>query len=180
MLSPTQLTASARRIQAEVDALGLGIAREVPSRPPAPQDYLGFYDRFITSNPLQSATRKLYGDGHYARAVEEAYKCLNHTVKIKSGASLDGVSLMQRVFSDKSPILKFNDLRTSSQRNEQAGYMMILAGCMLGVRNPRAHEHELSDSPNVAMELLIWANHLMRMVDSSKRARRQKRGPQNP
>jgi hypothetical protein len=76
---------------------------------------------------------------------------------------------MQKAFSEKSPVLQINELRTDSQRSEQLGYMEILAGCMLGIRNPRAHEHQLSDAPEVALELLIWANHLMRLVAASKR-----------
>ena len=37
----------------------------------------------------------------------------------------------------------------------------MFAGAMTGIRNPRAHEHELKDDPKVALELLALANHLM-------------------
>ena len=167
--------AIAQRIQSEITALGLSRKQEQKARAPAPQDYVGFYDGLISSEPLRSATKKLYVDGHYARAVEEAYKCLNNTVQVKAGLSLDGADLMQQVFSEKNPVLKFNDLRTESQRNEQVGYMMILAGCMRGIRNPRAHDYKLWDSPDVALELLVLGNQLMRMVAKSKRSRQRKR-----
>jgi len=167
--SSTVLTIIAQSIQSEVDSLGLGKdGQQVRAVPPS-HDYVGYFDILITSQPLRSVTRRLYVDGHYAQAVEEAYKCLNHTVKVKSKLSSDGADLMQQVFSEKSPVLRLNDLRTMSQRDEQTGYMMILAGCMRGIRNPRAHESGLWDSPDTALEFLVWANHLMKVVDRAKR-----------
>jgi len=165
----------ARRLQGEIDKLGLGR----PSRPkpavPKPEDFAKLYDILVKSKALRDTTRKLFFDGHYARAVEEAYKCLNNTVKIKSRLSKDGQELMTQAFSVKSPILRLNDLKTDSQKNEQVGYMFIFAGCMAGIRNPRAHEHELWDSPDVALEMLAWANHLMRVVHKAKRVRKPKK-----
>jgi uncharacterized protein (TIGR02391 family) len=133
------------------------------------------YDSLISSEPLRSATRKLFVDGHYAEAVEEAYKCVNNTVKGKSRSSRDGQDLMHHVFSEEDPLLKLNALRTVSERDEQAGYRFIFAGCMTGVRNPRAHQHNLRDDPQAALELLVWANHLMRVVAQAKRVRRRQK-----
>lgn len=173
MISSRELTAVAAGIQAVADALGMGKPGGSPESP-TPRDFIGLYDELVTSELLRLATRKLFVDEHYARSVEEACKCLNHTVKAKSGETLDGVSLMQKVFSEKNPVLKINGLRTVSQRDEQAGYQMIMAGLMMGIRNPRAHELQLWDSPIVALELLMLTNHLMRIVEQSTRARKKK------
>ena len=54
-------------------------------------------------------------------------------------------------------------------KDEQRGYMDIFAGSMTGIRNPRAHEHDLADEPEVALELLVLANHLMRKLDAATR-----------
>jgi len=166
---------SARCLQSEIDKLGMG-QQSLPSTiPPKKQGVVELYDVVINSNELRSVTRKLFIDGHYARAVEEAYKCINNTVKAKSGLSADGQDLMNQAFSIKNPVLKLNALKTDSQRDEQLGYMLSLGGCMTGIRNPRAHEHQLWDSPNVALEMLAWANHLMRIIDKAKRVRKRKR-----
>ncbi len=159
----------AKHARDEVQRLGLQAPEPLPQ--PTWEGLVPLYDRLITSRPLRSATRSLFMDGHYAEAVEEAYKCVNNTVKKKSGSSLDGADLMHHVFSEDNPILKLNELTTKSRRDEQMGYRFIFAGCMIGIRNPRAHEHDLRDDPNAALESLIWANHLLKVVDQSKRAR---------
>jgi uncharacterized protein (TIGR02391 family) len=176
-VSPDRHLQLARRIQSDAQRLGLGPARG--PRPAPSKDPADLYDRLISSDPLRSATRKLFMDGHYAEAVEEAYKCLNNTVKSKSRSARDGQNLMQHVFSEEKPVLKLNALRTLSDRDEQAGYRLILAGCMTGIRNPHAHGHDLRDDPEAALELLVWANHLMRVVAEATRVR-QKRKVKTP
>ena len=74
---------------------------------------------------------------------------------------------MRTAFSAKSPILLLNSFLSQSDRNEQLGYMDLYAGAMTGVRNPRAHEHDMEDDPQVALELLVIANHLMRKLNGS-------------
>jgi len=168
---------SARRLQLEIDKLGFGRPPSPKASKLQPEDFAGLYDVLIKSEELRDATRKLFLDGYYARAVEEAYKCINNTVKDKSQLSIDGQDLMNQAFSEKNPILKLNKLKTNSQRNEQVGYMLIFGGCMTGIRNPRAHEHQKLDLPEDALEMLVWANHLMRVVDKAKRARKPKKSP---
>lgn len=168
------LAAMGRAIQEDANGLGLG---EPPSAiatvPPWP--WVERYDATVTNSELRKVTRGLFVDGHYARSVEEAYKCLNNSVKSKSGLpAADGNSLMRTAFSPTKPVLRLNGLRSISQRDEQRGYMDIYAGAMSGVRNPRAHEHELEDHPEVALELLTLANHLMRKLDSTKKSRKRK------
>jgi uncharacterized protein (TIGR02391 family) len=164
----------AKRVQLQIDKLGMG----QPSPKvvtPKPEDFVGLYDSLVKSEALRDATRELFLGGHYARAVEEAYKCLDNVVRDKSGLSSSGKDLMDKAFSEKNPILKLNALKTTSQKDEQVGYMIIFGGCMTGIRNPRAHEHQKIDSPEAALEMLVWANHLMGVVDKAKRIRKRKK-----
>ena len=140
------------------------------SDPPDTDEHtlLGRFDELITIEPIRSVSRDLFSDGHYARAVEEAFKCLNNEVKDKSTLSeTDGSPLMQKAFSADKPTLRLNDLNTVSEKDEQHGYKDLYAGAMTGIRNPRAHEHALEDDPEVAIELLTLANHLMRKLDTA-------------
>ena len=169
----------AKNIQDEADVIGL-------SRSSAKLRYgqggrLNFIQRFdiaVTDTELVGASRQLFADGHYARAVEEAFKCLNNAVKDKSEIyDLDGAGLMRTAFSANSPVLKLNLFRSQSDRDEQQGYMDLFAGSMTGIRNPRAHEHRLEDEPEVALEVIVFANHLMRKLEAATKSQPRASAP---
>lgn len=168
----------AKHLQEDSDAAGIGrTCPDQAGREKSGRTILERFDEVVINEALRSASRRLFADGHYARAVEEAFKCMNNEVKRKSEVlDSDGSGLMKRAFSANSPILRLNDLRTDSDRDEQLGYMEIYSGVMTGIRNPRAHEHMLEDDPDVAIELLTVANHLMRRLDSAKQTDNQSKG----
>lgn len=124
--------------------------------------------KIILSPEITKACLKLYKDDHNALAVETAFKLINNYVKSKSGlTSMDGMSLMQTAFSVSNPKIRLTKLKTKSEKDEQLGYMNIFAGCMVGIRNPRAHEHNYQDSERKTFELLILADHLMQKLQSA-------------
>lgn len=127
------------------------------------------FDSLVTDWELKKTVEKLFRDGHHARAVEEGYKFLDNLVKRTAGteSSLTGSKLMTTVFSPGNPILRVNSGVTMSEEDEQKGYMQILSGCMTGIRNPRAHEHEWEDTEFRALQLLSLANHLVQRVRDS-------------
>ena len=128
------------------------------------------YNIVVTNNKLRKKTEKLFRDGHHARAVEEAFKLIDNLVKKKASlenTDLTGAKLMQNVFSANNPILKLNEGKSASEKDEQLGYMQILAGCMTGIRNPRAHETDWEDTEERALLLLAFANHLIDRISSS-------------
>ena len=158
----------AASIQADVNVAGLVFSRsETDYGDVEARSLIQQFDEMVTSQGLKNASRQLFADGHYANAVENAFKCLNNAVKEKSGLSADGDGLMTQAFGARSPILKLNSLQSQSDQNEQKGYMQIFAGVMAGIRNPRAHEHEIVDDPEVALEMIIIANHLIRKLENS-------------
>lgn len=137
-------------------------------------DAVQAYDALIDDPELVSTTRELFCHGHLAQSVEEAFKYANNLVRQRSGLLSDGADLMNRALSPKNPVLKLSPLKTASQQDQQQGYMQILAGAMIGVRNPRAHEHRYLEDPRVALELLCLANHLSRVIRNATRSRRKK------
>ena len=155
----------AKAIASDVRAIGL--AGLLPSSP-ADEFEPPTFDQIVDDDELRRASRDLFLDGYYALAVEEAYKCLNNIVKGLTGLHhLDGVNLMQNAFSLNKPVLKLNDLKTQSQKDQQRGYMEMFAAVITGVRNPRAHEYAYLDDPVTALELLGLANHLVRIARSA-------------
>jgi len=124
------------------------------------------FESTIIDDELKKLVGKLYADGHYTRAVEEAFKFVNNLVKNNAGldSALDGAKLMNYVLNANNPILKLNACLTQSELDEQLGYMQICAGCMTGIRNPRAHEHKIRDSKHKALQFLILADHLIEKI----------------
>ena len=97
----------------------------------------------------------------------QGYKLLDNTVKVKAGlqqTDLTGAKLMQTAFSPNKPLLRLNECVSTSEQNEQSGYMQILAGCMVGIRNPRAHDSDWEDTEERSLQLLSFANHLMERI----------------
>ena len=148
-----------------------------PERPESiPVDLL--FDRLVTNDPLRQATRTRFRNRNFADAVEAAFKCLDNAVKEKSGLSAkSGSDLMFTAFNEKNPVVKLNELDSTTDRSEQEGYKHLFAGAMTGIRNPRAHEHELKDDPKVALELLALANHLMGKLGAATRNDMQSNEP---
>ncbi len=118
---------------------------------------------------VERAVGKLFKDGHYANAIEDAVKVLNNLVRLNSGfEDKDGSSLMEHVFSPKKPILKFNDLKDQSDSDEQKGYMMMFSGAVAGLRNPRAHKI-IEDDPERALEFIAFISLLAKLADKAEK-----------
>ncbi len=118
-------------------------------------------------------SKKLYDDGHYANAAEDAFIEINDRVKrlfriLKPNESNipDGQAVMNTVFSDNSPLVEFCDRSTDTGRNIQKGYMQMLAGAMSALRNPKAHSN-ITITAEDAMRRLLYASMLMYKIDEA-------------
>jgi uncharacterized protein (TIGR02391 family) len=119
---------------------------------------------------IARASAKLFEDGHYANAVEDACKALDLLVKLRSGRSdPSGTELMQLVFSQKNPILKFNEQKTDSEKSEQLGMQFLYSGAMLAMRNTRAHGLVQDDAEH-AVDCLSFLSMLAKSLDRTERA----------
>jgi len=163
MISASDVLEISKKIAHDVNVLGACASNTLNEK--------SLYDQIVTNRVLRKKTEKLFKDGHHARSVEEAFKYIDNFVKKKAGLSsskLTGASLMQEVFSLNNPKLKLNEGVSDSERNEQNGYMQLLAGCMTGIRNPRAHESDWEDTEKRALQLLGLANHLIERVSMAE------------
>jgi uncharacterized protein (TIGR02391 family) len=157
----------AQSLQGAVSDAPAPAAAELP-------DPLALFDLIIRDAELIDEVRQLFADGHYSQAVEEGFKYLNNVVKRRTGLTADGASLMTGAFSPGSPVLKLSALKSLSQKDQQQGYMRIYEGVMIGIRNPRAHDHKHKDDSHSALELLAFCNHLVRVAKAATRARKRK------
>lgn len=128
---------------------------------------IDLFDAVVTNVLLASATRDLFADGHYAQAIEQGFKAVNAVVQQRTGYSDEWRPLMERAFSPKDPKLAVNGLESRADRDEQTGAMMLFGGAMAGIRNVRAHKLHRSDDATTALELLAFANYLIRVAESA-------------
>ncbi|CAE6802814.1 hypothetical protein R75461_05269 [Paraburkholderia nemoris] len=119
---------------------------------------------------IASECSQLFENGHYSAAVETACKVLEMLVQRRSLKNdLSGTALMRTVFSLKSPILRYNELQTESEKSEQEGMMHLFEGAVMALRNPRAHGL-VTDHPERTVEYLSFLSMLAKSLDSVQRA----------
>lgn len=120
---------------------------------------------------ISNVCKKKYFDGHYADAVESAFKEVNSRCKkiykTKVGEEKDGSDLMNKLFSPNNPTLAFEDNSTESGKNVQQGYMQIFSGSMTGIRNPKAHENQVLTKESSYKRLML-ASLLMEKIDEAE------------
>ena len=93
---------------------------------------------------------------------------MNYVKEKSRRHDLDGSGLMSTVFSKNKPVLAFNDLKDQRDADEQEGMMHLFMGAVLALRNPRAHALP-DDSPEAAVEYIVFLSLLARRVDQAKR-----------
>ena len=160
--------------------LELGLARSVLAQPaprmlalPSPTaegaEPASIFSRLVTETEITEVSRDLFVSGHYSLAIQEAYKAVDKYVIDKAGElSISGTQLMELVFSPTAPRLYWSDRKTQSEIDEQKGYHRLFAGAMLGIRNPVTHEFNWIDDPEIALELIVFAQHLLKKAKSAK------------
>lgn len=116
---------------------------------------------------LPQIVRRLFDDGHYSQATFEAFKFVDKEVARLSGATESGFKLMMLAFSEASPLVKLTPCSSVSERDEQKGYQFLFAGSMMGIRNPRGHEHSVQESPDECLDHLSLASLLLRRIEAA-------------
>lgn len=158
----------------------LGVARNVLALP-APstllledhtsesRDGTVIFSSQITEPEISNVARDLFASGHYNIAVSQAYKALDKYVSEKAGLQTSGLKAMRTAFNSKNPILVWSERTSTSERDEQEGYEHIFAGTMQGIRNPTTHEFGWVDSQELALELLLIAQHLLKKAKKAEK-----------
>lgn len=166
-------------IVSSIEEYGIRKTQEAVISPPQlPRDTAQManllFDKMQFHPRVVEASKSLFETGHYAQAIFEAFKAVNNFVKQKTELSLDGKDLMAKVFKEEAPIIKLNELKTRSERDEQEGFKFLFMGAMVGIRNPKAHDNVIQTDPCRTLEYLGFASLLMRKVEEGEITRHPK------
>jgi uncharacterized protein (TIGR02391 family) len=129
-----------------------------------------FGARHIPKETLHLSIREdvwaLYHRGKYDTAVFEAMKAVEVAVREAAGLSAKeiGTNLMRQAFDPQSGPL--SDM--SAEKAEREARSALFAGAIGSYKNPHSHRNVALDDPDEAAEIIMLANHLLRIVDSRR------------
>jgi uncharacterized protein (TIGR02391 family) len=127
------------------------------------------FARLVTEPEIQSVCSDLFVSGHYNLSVAEAFKAVDKFIAERvPHLTQNGTTLMDQAFAPGSPYLRWSKMETNSEIDEQKGYHRLYSGAMLGIRNPTTHEFGWVDEPELALELIVFAQHLLRKAKSAE------------
>ena len=123
---------------------------------------------------IQKSSKKLYEDGHFANAAEDAFIEFNSRAKaiykklVPSATTIpDGTDLMHKLFGSNPLLCPVCDTSTESGDNYQQGFHFMTAGAMSALRKPKAHSNDEVLTSEEAMRRLMFASMLMYKLDEA-------------
>ena len=149
------LSRRAYQLAAEPDARKVFAARRIPKE--------------VLQPKIREDVWALYHRGKYDTAVFEAMKAVEVAVREAAGllAADIGKDLMRKAFAVNSGAL--TDMTTAPA--EQQARSDLFAGAIGSYKNPHSHRNVALDHPDEAAEIIMLANHLLRIVDALRAAR---------
>lgn len=108
----------------------------------------------------------LYHRGKYDTAVLEAMKAVEVAVRDAAnlGADKIGRHLMRTAFAvEDGPLTNKN-----AERGEKEAMSDLFSGAIGAYKNPHSHRRVSLDDPDEAAEIILIANHLLRIVDARR------------
>ncbi len=126
--------------------------------------------RLVDLHHETRVAHSLMRDSYSALAVQEAaQRYINRVQEIAGRHDLDGVSLINHVFSENTPLLTFSARKTPLEANEHRGYHRLAVGLVTAVRNVLAHQAGVDMDSTEALEWLAFISVMHRRLDRANR-----------
>ncbi len=145
-----RLSRRAQQLAKEPDARKVFAARRIPKEALHPK--------------IREDVWALYHRGKYDTAVFEAMKAVEVAVRMAARLTQAdiGVNLMRKAFDvDKGPLTD-----VAAERAERQARSDLFAGSIGSYKNPHSHRNVALDDPDEAADIIMLANHLLRIVDA--------------
>ncbi len=149
------LSRRARRFEDEAEFARYAVARMLPKETLHPR----------ISNKAWSAFMR----SEFDVAAFQAMKAVEVSVREASGLSNDllGVKLMRKAFDPKDGPLT----NMEAEEGEKDARSALFAGAIGSYKNPHSHRDVQLTDPAEAVEIILLANHLLRIIDARAKAR---------
>jgi len=107
---------------------------------------------------------------NYFHSVFEAIKSIADRIRKMTGLSIDGATLIDTAFATDNPLIKINDLLTSTDRSEHLGLANLIKGLFGLIRNPTAHEPKIKFEidEDEALDIMTTISYVHKLFDKSK------------
>jgi uncharacterized protein (TIGR02391 family) len=108
---------------------------------------------------LMRTVKPLFLRGDYDTAVFRAFKEVEVRVRKKSGLKTEyGRDLMKKAFGESGPLMKEN-------KDDRSAARELFAGAIGFCKNPSSHREIQFDNPREVVDMICFANQLLRIVD---------------